>query len=492
MRRRRTMIAARWGRRGHSAVLVAVTILVALGVGAPARHTASAAGPDAARPASWPPFVIGASYEGPASRAWRGDYWAWWAADLFDPQLVDEDFARAESAGLNTLRIFVQLELLRQIREDNWTELDTVLDLADRHHLRLVVTLGDYDEPRVAQLARIDGVIAARYAGRATILAYDLRNEPTFWTLQTAVYPNGQKPPLLSRSLLETYGEQSANFYIVAFRASDEGQHGPLAIPERLSEEEAYVYHNNWILSYHLSLEATAWAQKTGKTDLEYFATPEAAPWRPLLDALDATYAAWVEPRIVAIHTADPGAVITIGQHDPLIAALPSNRRLDAITLHRYVPPGPPGLADLRQQLQALRGLFPDKPVLLGEFGHRATEIGDDAAAVEESATWLQLLADGFAGGLKWQLNDTRDGTDTMGMFRIDGSARPISQATAMISQRVLAGDGSAGGVGGKLTVTADDAGGTCYRFTRAALLAVGGRCPAPAAAVNLLAPSGQ
>jgi hypothetical protein len=159
------------------------------------------------------------------------------------------------------------------------------------------------------------------------------------------------------------------------------------------------------------------------------------------------------------------------------------------VTLHRYVPPGPAGLADQQQQLQALHGLFPDKPILLGEFGHRASDVGEDVAAVDESATWLQLLADGFAGGLKWQLNDTRDGTDTMGLFRIDGSARPVTQATALISQWALAADG---GAGGKLTVSADDAGDTCYRFARGSLLAVGGRCPAPAAAVNLLAPTGQ
>ena len=83
----------------------------------------------------------------------------------------------------------------------------------------------------------------------------------------------------------------------------------------------------------------------------------------------------------------------------------------------------------------ALRGMYPDKAVLLGEFGHRATEIGEDAAAIEETATWMQLLADGFAGGLKWQLNDTRDGTDTMGMFRMDGSPRPIVFATSQLAQ---------------------------------------------------------
>ena len=105
------------------------------------------------------------------------------------------------------------------------------------------------------------------------------------------------------------------------------------------------------------------------------------------------------------------------------------------VDFHQHAVEG--GLADQRRQMLALRGLYPDKPVFLGEFGHRATEIGDEAAAVEESATWLQLLADGFAGGLKWQLNDTRDGTDTMGLFRMDGSARPVTSASTMISRLV-------------------------------------------------------
>jgi hypothetical protein len=491
------MLSADVRRFARSLVLVTIATVVGLSAAGPAGGVAWGAsgqpisaragvgsGFAAAKPANWPAFIVGASYQGPASRAWRGDYWAWWADDLFDAQLVSDDFARAASAGLNTIRVFVQLELLREIRDDKWTKLDTVLDLADQNGLRIILTLGDYDEPRVATLTRMDGAISARYAGRKTILAYDLRNEPTFWLLQSAMYPSGQKPPLLSRKLLERYGEQAANHFIVAFRASEEGQRGPLAIPERFSEDEAYVYHNNWIMSYKLSLEATDWAKKTGKSDLEFFTSPDAARWRPFLDALDATYKSWLEPRLEAIRKADKNAVITIGHHDPLIAALPSNKLLDAISLHRYVPPGPDGLADQRRQMMALRGLYPGKPVFLGEFGHRATEIGDEAAAIEESASWLQLLADGFAGGLKWQLNDTRDGTDTMGLFRMDGSARPVAYASPMIAKLAQAPDPSAGAT---MTIATDDAGGTCYRFSRGEALALGGRCGASGGPVELI-----
>ena len=477
-------------RRSLMPVLMALMIGLGVGTGAPAPTTARAsqsATAVAARPTSWPPFIIGASYQGPATRSWRGDYWAWWADDLFDRQMVSDDFARAAAAGLNTLRLFVQLELLREIREDNWSKLDTVLDLADQHGLRLILTMGDYEEPRVATLSRMDAAISVRYAGRKTILAYDLRNEPTFWLMQSASYPNNQKPPLLSRKLLDRYGEQAANHFIVAFRASNEGQRGPLAIPERFSEDEAYVYHNNWIMSYKLSLEASDWAKRTGRSDLEFFGSPEAARWKPLLEALDATYAAWLEPRIKAIRAADPKAIITVGHHDALMAALPTNTQLDVLSLHRYVPPGPDGLADQRRQVQVLRTLFPDKLVMMGEFGHRATEIGDEAAAVEESATWLQLLADGYAGGLKWMLNDTRDGTDSMGLYRMDGSPRPIAHAAALIARLALTPDPPNSTPGMTFTVAADAAGGTCYRFTRGDVLALGGRCGASGAPVELL-----
>lgn len=472
---------------GRAGLLIRLTLamlapLLLLRPGGPTPLAVASA--PATAPAGWPAFLIGANYQGPADRAWRGDYWAWWADDLFDPAVVNEDFKRASAAGLNSIRLFVQRELLQDLRENDYAKLDAVLDLADRNKLRLIITLGDYDEPRVATLARQAGAIAQRYAGRPTILAYDLRNEPTFWTLQTAMYPGGQKPPLLSRLLLDTYGEQAAQHFIDAFRASEEGQRGPLAIPERFSDEETYVYHNNWIMSYKLSLEATAWAKAKNRTDLEYFGSAEAAGWRTLLDALDQTYAAWLDPQIQAIKQADPGAVVTVGHHDALMAALPSNQRLDVLTPHRYDGTGPGALAEQRKQLLALRAMYPDKPIVLGEFGHRATEIGDEAAAIEESATLFQLLADGFGGGLKWMLNDTRDGTDTMGLFRMDGSPRPIAYSTALISRLALAGDGIPAG---ELKIAKDDGGATCYRYTRDALVAVGGRCGASGAPIDLM-----
>src|SRR5215204_241198 len=45
-------------------------------------------------------FIIGANYEGPTDRAW-----AMWEPDKFDANLISQDFARARSVGITTLRI---------------------------------------------------------------------------------------------------------------------------------------------------------------------------------------------------------------------------------------------------------------------------------------------------------------------------------------------------------------------------------------------------
>ena len=310
--------------------------------------------------------MLGASYQGPADRAWGTDYWAGWSDHRFDPGLVAADFQRAAEAGLSTLRIFIQRELLADIRRGDWSKLDSTVELAAQHGLLLLITFGDYDESRVGEVASVSATIARRYARHPAILGYDLRNEPNFWTLQSTRYPDGRTPPLQSRALVERYGERASREYVRAFRATTEGQRGAYAIPQRFTDDEAYYYHNNWLLSYELSREASEWAQAHGRSDLEYFAAPEAAHWARFLEATDATFDAWLEPQIRQIREIDPTKLITVGHHDPLLAALPSNRRLDFVSPHRYPPPGLPGLDDHRHTLGALRALFPDKPIVLG------------------------------------------------------------------------------------------------------------------------------
>jgi len=425
-------------------------------------------------PDGQPRFLLGASYQGPADRAWRGDYWAWWADDRFDAALVGADFDRAVTGGMNAIRIFVQRELLQDVREDVWWKLDAVVEQATRRSLGLIVVFGDYNEPRIERVARTSATIAARYRGNPTILGYEIRNEPDFWVIQSARYPTAARPALQGTLLVKTYGERAARHYTDAFRQQDEGKRGPLAIPEWFSDEDTYYLHNNWLHSYALSQEASAWATANGRADVEFYAAPEAARWSTFLQVLDAGYAAWLEPQVRLIREADPAARITVGHHDALMASLPANRQLDFVTWHAYPTAGRAGHDFYARTLGALRALHPDRPVLLGEFGYRASERDERAVAHDEAAVLLRLYADGFAGGLKWLLTDTRDGTDSMGAFRMDGSARPIVDATREIGR--LAGAAPSSSM--SFAIREDARGGLCYAFRSDTVTLAGGACP--------------
>ena len=95
-----------------------------------------------------PFFVVGANYEGPTDRAWM-----MWEDDKFDANLIGEDFARARSLGINTLRIFVQTALRDDINAGHFDKLDAVTGLAKQYGLLLIVTFTDWAEPDLAEAA---------------------------------------------------------------------------------------------------------------------------------------------------------------------------------------------------------------------------------------------------------------------------------------------------------------------------------------------------
>src|SRR5688500_6212902 len=119
-----------------------------------------------------PYFVIGANYEGPTDRAW-----AMWEDDKFDIALIEGDFARARSLGINTLRIFVQSALREDIAGGDFTKLDAVTALARKHGLWLILTFTDWAEPDVAKAGVLNARIAAHLTVEPSIFAYDAKNE---------------------------------------------------------------------------------------------------------------------------------------------------------------------------------------------------------------------------------------------------------------------------------------------------------------------------
>ena len=369
-----------------------------------------------------PVFLLGANYEGPADRAWQ-----MWEDGLFDAGLIARDFDRARAASLSVLRIFVQRPLADDIRAGRWGKLDRVLDLADRSGLALIVTFADYTEVELARLVQIDAAVARRYRGRPTIFAYDLKNEPHFGDLALVDYPPRIRATLQQPVVVAALGERVAREHIPAHRATEQGRRD---IPERFSDDRAYVYANVLAAYRQLLQDGQAWANAHNSTTVGYLLSPDSAPWDPLKAALDDTLAAWLKPRLDALRSADPGRPVTIGHVDTVIASLSSNGLLDYRTLHRYPPASSEDIKTSMTVFDDLRAAQRGKPLVLGEFGFSNAIEDEHLTAALETEMVRGVCNHGLAGALKWMLNDYPKGADprqnAFGMFRADGSAKPV------------------------------------------------------------------
>ena len=247
-----------------------------------------------------PVFVTALNYEGPADRAWQ-----MWQNDRFDANLIDADFGRAASAGATALRLFVQAPLAQDIAAGNWNKLDTVVGLAEKRNLQLIVSLHDYGERDLARVSDTAGKIAARYRGRAGILAYDFKNEPRFNDIALSRYAS--PVPLQRRDLIDTFGERLPRAELADFRATDEGRRD---IPPNLTDDEAWLYINDLRLYREMLAEASAWVRERGfrGTTLDYLNDAAGQKWAPLRSALDASLKAWLTPQVDAIRRGDPVA----------------------------------------------------------------------------------------------------------------------------------------------------------------------------------------
>jgi hypothetical protein len=395
-----------------------------------------------------PFFVIGANYEGATDRAW-----AMWENDKFDAALIDQDFARARSVGINTLRIFVQRPLRTDINAGNFSKLDTVTSLARKHNLWLIVTFTDWAEPDVTAAGALNARIAAHLASEPSILAYDVKNEPQFADIVGAIYPSSV--PMQSPELVALYGDRVPRSEVARFRQGE----GRSIIPARMNEDQAYAVANYYKLYLEFLDAASVWAgSHPGQGTLDYIDSPDSASWSPYLAGLDATLGAWVSAQIAPVRQADPGRPATVGYSNAVLAKLPSNRALDFQSIHRFTSHGYSGLNGTFKVLDNLQRTYPTHPVLLEEFGYPGqvrssngsiTGYDPRTTANLESAVWLYLYSKGLAGGAKWMLNNFSGGHDpaqnSFGLFDNGGqpklSAYALRQITSLInnsSQGVL------------------------------------------------------
>lgn len=102
----------------------------------------------------------------------------------YDPAVIEQDFARMQQLGLNTVRIFVPFEQWGgpRINTAYQEQLADLLTRADRHGLKVIVTLFDFRvdyQPLAWPGAdRQLEALLTRFKDNRAILAWDLKNEP--------------------------------------------------------------------------------------------------------------------------------------------------------------------------------------------------------------------------------------------------------------------------------------------------------------------------
>lgn len=421
-------------------------------------------------------FIVGANYEGPVDRAW-----AMWEPDKFDPDLIAQDFARASSVGITTLRIFVQTALRDEINAGDFSKLDTVVSLAHQHNLELLLTFTDWAEPNLERAADLDGRIAAHLAGNPTIFAYDVKNEPQFSDIAGAIYPTGTTVPLQTPDLIPTYGEIVSRAGIADYRR------GSNLIPARMTDEQAYAMANYYELYKRFLIDSSGWVgSHPSTTTLDYMDSPDSAKWGPYLSALDATLSTWVNTQANTLRQADPGRPITVGYSNIILAKLPSNRLLDFGSVHRFPAHGYSGLNTTFLVLDNLQRTFAPQPYMLEEFGYPGQTSNGNGGVTGfdprttsnlEAAIWTYLYTHGFMGGAKWMLNNFPQGYDpaqnTFGMFDNNGQPKITAQSMGQLAPIFAGGLPTGLAYSG---IKPDSASAVQYSFTSPDTVIAGGR----------------
>src|SRR4030095_12386847 len=98
-------------------------------------------------------------------------------------------------------------------------------------------------------------------------------------------------------------GERITREEIPEYRASESGQKN---VPQRLDDEQAYVYVNVLRAYQQMLEESGAWVKANDGNVVRFLRSPEGAAWAPLLDALNDSLALWLRPRLGAVRRADP------------------------------------------------------------------------------------------------------------------------------------------------------------------------------------------
>lgn len=390
-------------------------------------------------PKGQPFFALGVNYAGYFDRAWK-----MWAPDRYDPDLIARDFRKAQHAGFNTIRLFVHAELFQELENNNFSRLDEALSLAQDHQLRVILTLNDGHYLDLGRVSQVDTSLVARYDGVPTLMAYDLENEPVFYNLAAAIYPEGYQPPIQTGELVDQYGPRVGRDRVADWQRQN-------WLPAHLNDDQAFYYINALELFKEFDAAAKLFVKRGQGSLVGFLLSAEASPWHPLITVLDRTVETWLRARLEPMRAAGCRHLTTVGWNWFHFAALPANRLLDFQSYHNYTTLSRDGFNTNVAHLNSLCRAFPRHPILFGEFGWSnqsstnpasSRQVDPHLTALYEVATYAFLRGNNFAGGLKWMLNDVQ-GVDNpaeanFGVFSPGDKPKPIRDLVHRLSECCL------------------------------------------------------
>jgi hypothetical protein len=387
-------------------------------------------------PNGQPFFALGVNYTGYFDRAWK-----MWEPNLFDPNLIARDFRKAQNSGFNTIRLFVHPALAEDLRRENFAKLDQVLSLAQDHQLLVMLSLNDAHWLDLNRVGQLDAKIAARYKDVPTLFSYDLENEPVFYNLVAATYPQGYHPPIHTSQLIDQYG-------VRVNRAEAADLQRRRQIPAHLDADTAFYYINALRLFLEYDAAVNTFVRRGKGTLVDFMLSGEATPWHNFIEVLDKTVEAWLRARMDPIRATGCQQLLTVGWNWLHFAALPANRLLDLQEYHNYESITLAGFNKNVAHLEGLRRAFPQHPLIFGEFGwsnqsssdpRQSQPVHPGLTALYEAATYAYLRANKFAGGFKWMLNDVQAPHNpyeaNFGLFSAGDQPKPIRDLVLRFSQ---------------------------------------------------------
>ena len=164
------------------------------------------------------PFLVGANFI-PSTAINQLEMWQ---ADTFDPATIDKELGYAEGIGMNVMRVFLHNLVWEQDAEGFKKRIDQFLQIADKHHIKIMFVLFDScwnDDPQLGkQPAPVTGKhnsgwvrapgtkrlfdsrtwagleqytkgVLTAFANDKRVLVWDLFNEPTNSGYNDAVMP---------------------------------------------------------------------------------------------------------------------------------------------------------------------------------------------------------------------------------------------------------------------------------------------------------------